>query len=306
MFIYPYKIESTSARNLAAALGAKRIKIENSTFRGHPSKIVINWGNTMTNEEIEKSTVLNKPDKVKIATNKLTFFQTVEGEVPIPDYTTDSQTALQWLREGEVVVSRYSLTGHSGKGVVIFETEESFLNYLEDNGPAPLYTKYIPKKEEYRLHIVGGELVYLQQKKRNVDVANPNWRVRNHAGGFIYASENVTLPSPQMQEDAVLAVQLCGLHFGAVDMIWNNHRNKGYVLEVNTAPGLEGRSIDKYAQIDWNRLARREEGLDAPAQQRQARVLNNSTFGPPGPNFVRLSTGAEEYWVDLDILPERG
>ena len=39
-----------------------------------------------------------------------------------------------------------------------------------------------------------------------------------------------------------------GLKFGAVDLIWNELENKSYVLEINTAPGLTGATLEKYAQ----------------------------------------------------------
>ena len=38
-----------------------------------------------------------------------------------------------------------------------------------------------------------------------------------------------------------------GLDFGAVDVIYNGHSNRAYVLEINTAPGLTGTTLDNYA-----------------------------------------------------------
>jgi D-alanine-D-alanine ligase-like ATP-grasp enzyme len=38
------------------------------------------------------------------------------------------------------------------------------------------------------------------------------------------------------------------LDFGAVDVIWNEKQQRAYVLEVNTAPGLEGQTVDDYAR----------------------------------------------------------
>ena len=51
MFIYPYKTGSNSAKLLSNAVGAKRIKLENSLFKGSPEKRVVNWGNSVVNEE---------------------------------------------------------------------------------------------------------------------------------------------------------------------------------------------------------------------------------------------------------------
>jgi D-alanine-D-alanine ligase-like ATP-grasp enzyme len=38
------------------------------------------------------------------------------------------------------------------------------------------------------------------------------------------------------------------LDFGAVDVIYNRAQDKAYVLEVNTAPGLEGSTLDNYVE----------------------------------------------------------
>ena len=40
-----------------------------------------------------------------------------------------------------------------------------------------------------------------------------------------------------------------GLDFGAVDVIWNEHESKAYVLEINTAPGLEGSTVEDYKEF---------------------------------------------------------
>jgi D-alanine-D-alanine ligase-like ATP-grasp enzyme len=39
-----------------------------------------------------------------------------------------------------------------------------------------------------------------------------------------------------------------GLDFGAADVLFNARRNQAYVLEVNTAPGLEGQTVNDYAE----------------------------------------------------------
>jgi D-alanine-D-alanine ligase-like ATP-grasp enzyme len=46
-----------------------------------------------------------------------------------------------------------------------------------------------------------------------------------------------------------MAVNHLGLDFGAVDMIYNAKRNTYYVLEVNTACGLAGETLNKYVEV---------------------------------------------------------
>ena len=63
-------------------------------------------------------------------------------------------------------------------------------------------------------------------------------------------SEMCIRDSPQQVLDqAKLAVKATGLDFGAVDIIWNNLQEKAYVLEINTAPGLEGQSVETYKKF---------------------------------------------------------
>jgi D-alanine-D-alanine ligase-like ATP-grasp enzyme len=50
----------------------------------------------------------------------------------------------------------------------------------------------------------------------------------------------------ELKDIAIGSVNILGLNFGAVDVIYNEKENKYYVLEVNTAPGLSGTTLEKY------------------------------------------------------------
>jgi len=251
MFIYPYKAGSQSAKNLAEALGAKRIKLEGSKFKGDPSKIVINWGSSSMSEQTEKCQVLNKPAAVAMASNKLTFFNKVKNIVSIPEFTTKSDVAKEWIEEGSTVLARTTLTGHSGEGIYVIESMEEFDNFNKNS--AKVWVKYIPKKDEYRVHVVAGKVVDVRRKglRNDFNKNNANWKIRNHGNGFVFVKNDVD-PPQEVLEQSVAAIAVCGLDFGAVDVIWNNFREKAFVLEINTAPGLEGSTIDSYSEaFNW-------------------------------------------------------
>lgn len=243
--IYPYKVGSASVAALSAALGVKRIKTEGSKFKGNENKIVINWGASSLPEEVKNCTVINTEEAVSLASDKLKFFEAVEGLVQIPEFTTDQSVARKWLEDGKTVVARSKLNGHSGEGIYILETLETFDSSY--HGAFKLYVKYIPKKEEYRIHVVNGEVIDSRRKalSQHFSKENANWKVRSHQNGFIFAKDGFEVPE-QVLEQSILAVESIGLDFGAVDVIWNNFYNKAYVLEINTAPGLEGSSVDNY------------------------------------------------------------
>lgn len=238
MNIYPYKMASQSAKALAQALGVKRIKPEGRMI----AETFINWGASKINRDYEAG-CYNHPTTVGVASNKLKTFLTLDGVVPIPDYTTDLVEAQEWLNSGITVVERHTLTGHSGEGIRLVEFDE------ELSVDAKLYVQYIKKEHEYRLHVFRDEVFFIQRKARALEVPddNVNWKVRNHANGFIYANKDIELPKVAHYM-ATNAIQALGLDFGAVDMIYNARQNKFYVLEINTAPGLSGTTLDKYVE----------------------------------------------------------
>lgn len=245
--IYSHNPNSEGARALSQALGVRRIRAEGSRYRGAPNKTVVNWGSSRLPAHVASSSIINRPECVRLVSNKLEFFRTCEGRgAPrIPEFTTSSATVRDWLQAGRKVVARKVLNGHSGAGIVVLEGAGV------DIPDAPLYTTYIPKKEEWRLHVmlIGGELTIIDQQRkiRNPDFAGvPDWNVRSHANGFIFARE-VSPPNPDVLQQALKALDAAGLDFGAVDVIWNQQSGKAYVLEINTAPGLTGQTVTNYA-----------------------------------------------------------
>lgn len=247
LFLYSYNSGSGGARALARALGARRIKHGQSSFKPREDKAIINWGCSDLPEEYRVCRVFNDPDLIAIASNKLSFFHLGDGNKEfcrVPRWTMSNTIAQDWVNEGRPIVARTTLTGHSGKGLVYCNVDEAIPD-------APLYVEYIKKKDEYRVHFIRGQSSpFVQRKVRNSEVTNPNWKVRNLAGGFRYANspENVGAVPEDVIAQAEKAFRVTGLHFGAVDVIWNDSRKEAYVLEVNTAPGLMGKTIEFYAQ----------------------------------------------------------
>lgn len=243
MFIYPYMKGSQSVKALKGEIGAKIIRREGSRFRGRLRKKVVNWGSSTLPPEVLKSRVLNGPDGVAAAANKHSFMRAVGGDVSIPQYTTDKEKAYEWLTNGIVV--RETLTGYGGQGIVLLENEEDFNVY--NHHRAKLYVEYVPKKWEYRVHIFQGQVLDVQRKGIKKGFEGANWKIRNHENGFIYLREGVEAPEEVLKE-SIGAVNILGLDFGAVDTIYDEKQQKAYVLEVNTAPGLQGTTLKNYAQ----------------------------------------------------------
>jgi glutathione synthase/RimK-type ligase-like ATP-grasp enzyme len=239
------------SRNLAEAMGVKILLKEGSRWRPRPRDKVINWGATRLPQHLFDAEVINHPDLVASVVDKRNFFLQCDGTQPfnVPRYWTSRDAAEQWLREnpGRTLVARTILRGHEGAGIVLIDSLDQMVN-------APLYTEYVKKKAEYRVHVVNGVAIDAVQKKklREYDGARDT-RIRNTLNGYVFARTGVVVPQCVL-DNAVAAVTFYGLHFGAVDVIYNEHQDKAYVLEINTAPGIEGTTVQKYKEAFQNWL----------------------------------------------------
>ena len=240
--LFPYKIESESAKRLARTLGILRVS---PSYKAKREDIIINWGNSNPPHFKFISHDLNDPHAIGRASDKLRTFQELEDceFFDIPYYTDDINQARDWIDEGHKIYCRTTVTGHSGHGIVIADQQNEIVN-------APLYTVATRHKHEYRVHVFRDQILDVQQKKKKLGYGTGNG-IRNHSNGWVYARAEIA-PTEELLLSARRAVQLLGLDFGAVDIGHRLIDNQFFVFEVNTAPGLEGTTLDKYAKAIYN------------------------------------------------------
>lgn len=241
--IAPYKRGSRSARLLRDALtqelGRNVLFIApERVSRCKPSRIVINWGSSGVDYE-GGCRIINHPVAVHLAANKLSAIQAfVACAVPHPPYSTFKADAQMWIDQGHKVMCRTLLSAHSGQGIVVAKQHDQLVD-------APLYTKYIRKQKEFRVHVFNSKIIDIQEKRRSSAVDDHHPYIRNHSNGYVFCRGDIEEPH-DLRGVAISAVNALGLDFGAVDVIWNAELDSCYVLEVNTACGLEGSTVHKY------------------------------------------------------------
>lgn len=256
LFVLPYKRGSRAVRQIKTRLNAPVIKLANSRWRPKPTRVVINWGHT--NPPIYLGVnILNKPEAIANATNKLTaLIMMYNNAISVPLHTSSREIAEQWFRDDEktVVFCRTLLRSSGGKGIIIAKSAAELVR-------APLYTKRVPKKDEFRVHVFNGEVIDVVEKRLRRGLANEvnrNSYVRNHDNGWVFAHDNVVCPD-EVKALAIKAVNVLGLNFGAVD-IGVSAKGQAYVFEVNTAPGLENQqTITSYVNAFKNYKKKEEE-----------------------------------------------
>lgn len=242
---------SSGAATLARLLGCKRNLLGAPRVFVPSNKTVINWGSSKDFPVPTGTKVLNKPEAVALAVDKRITFEILNLEgVSIPTYFTNNRDAEQYANDYDAtLVARSTATGHSGRGITIVRPGE----------PIPantvLITQFIKKKAEYRFHVVNGEIILEAQKRKRNDFeqTGDQHMIRSYDNGWIFAINNIEGIEDVYREEAILAVQALGLDFGAVDYMVD-HEGRGYVLEVNTAPAIEGESTKQAYQRAFERM----------------------------------------------------
>jgi glutathione synthase/RimK-type ligase-like ATP-grasp enzyme len=206
------------ARSLSIALGYKVWR----TNKPNPKRKQVRYGD-----------VVDKLSQYKWFTS---------NGIPCPEYTDDMEQAKEWIEEGHTVFCRTLTRASEGRGIVV-ATEVDHLVY------APVYTKYTKKKREFRVHIFKQNVVAITEKRKKQEWNDGrDTKIRNLANGYVFCHSIPNgLPSG-LQALALDSARMVSSDFCGVDLIFNEHQQQLYVIEVNSAPGISGSNIDSYVQ----------------------------------------------------------
>lgn len=224
---------SRSAQTIRQLLG-KSARLSRTTAIPLQYDTVINWGNTDAITTRRNVQILNRPDKVRVSVNKLEALQRLqEAGVPVPDFSTSKPK----LKKGDIWFARTVLRGSGGEGIKVIRPKDTIPE-------APLYVKYVKKSREFRVHVVNGQAIFSQEKKRERDFSQSEDQklIRNRDNGWVFCLVHEEPPAG-VKDAAVACVAGLGLDFGAVDIVLDRATGKPYVLELNSAPGLESPTL---------------------------------------------------------------
>lgn len=253
IYIYPYKMASLSATSLRDNFRRNNevsIKVKHTSRINLRDNLIINWGNSVIPDwyrEENPPPFLNNPRAVALASNKLSTLQILEQRnLPRIPYKITPEEAEDYLQNGHIVFARTRLNAHSGGGIVVMKRPEDMV-------PAPLYTIYIKKRNEFRVHVINNSVILTQEKRAEIDFNRDEdgALIRSHRNGWVFCTENLPtdIDYALLHQIAIDSISALSLDFGAVDIIYNKHHNKFYILEVNTAVGLEGRTLEAYTNV---------------------------------------------------------
>lgn len=198
-----------------------------------------------------------------------------EAGVPCLEATGDVSTAKLWAEQGLVLARKDGLSGGRGIQLIKDWSEQA----MQNDWPATdMYVRYWKKTHEYRVHVfrhAEGDgwqgpstplpshyVIDIQQKRRRTEwQGNYDPMIRNFDNGWVFCHDNIKGTETEITaigQTATMAVTATGLDFGAVDILarFNDAGilKKHVVCEINTAPGLEGQTLEKYTTAIRNYL----------------------------------------------------
>jgi len=187
-----------------------------------------------------KASVVRQQFKYGQSVDKLTQYKWfVQQEIPTLEFTTDSDVVDGWLADKHIVFGRKFLNASCGKGIVVIEQQG-------DIPELPVYTKYKKKKREFRVHVFKDQVVNVTEKKRRKEFdGERDTKIRNLANGYVFV-QSVEMEPEGLRELALRAAQVSGSDFRGVDIGYNEKKDELFVIEVNSAPGIQGTNVQKY------------------------------------------------------------
>jgi glutathione synthase/RimK-type ligase-like ATP-grasp enzyme len=223
MFIFRRK-GGISAQALAKLIGCRCSKKEIPK-----GEFVINYGQKYEQANLNANVNFNKVQVQKILEN--------EG-IRVPK---------MFNKEMSISKKEYPLLArknyHSKGRDILFVKTESDLRKI-DGSQYDYLVKYIDKNKEYRVHILGKYKAIVNVKiTKKEDKANEI--VRSHDNGWIQVEYTGEFKQ-KLIEIAKNVLNVLKYDFGAIDIILGKD-GYFYVLEINSAPGLEDRKLQIYA-----------------------------------------------------------
>lgn len=182
-----------------------------------PETVVLNYGNAV------------------LKTEQYQYFK--DNNIPHPEWTTDFAVARDWVRSGITVVCRNRIRSERGHGIVLADSEATLVE-------SKVYTKYIPKKREFRVNIFKDQVINIREKVGKA--GSTNTKIRTPDNG--YSTVKLLAEAPKgLSELALAAAKVSNSDFKGVDICYNQLKDYLFVLEVNSGPAIEGASVQEFA-----------------------------------------------------------
>jgi hypothetical protein len=167
------------------------------------------------------------------------FFR--KNNLNFPWFSESKEIVTQMMQNGAIkaVLCRVLLQGQEGHGIVIADNSAELVD-------APVYVQYQEKTLEYRVNLFRGKVVNVREKRRKNGFDGGEPRIRNVENGYVYCIPRGRIP-PDVLTTAIQASRVTDSDVVGVDVAYNADNDEHFIIEVNSAPSLEGVTVEDYA-----------------------------------------------------------
>lgn len=219
---------------ITAKLLSESLQLNKSkTIKDYPP--IIRWGNSF-NSFGENDTQFNRPELIDISASKLrTFNMLKSNRINCVEYILGFPNTFP-------VLIRTLLNSSKGKGIIIVNNEDEYRDEYNYYYHSPL----IPFDREFRVHVLGGNIVKIMEKiplneGENVIVKNSETCTFKRKDINLLKCGNAIIEIIEKLY-SVFPMQMMGVDLG----IFNN---EAFIIEINSAPSLNSVTLQLYVDF---------------------------------------------------------
>lgn len=215
------------------------------------------------------------------------------------------------VADGAQYIQKYINIKDEYRAHVAFGTVLYVAKKVTQNDPSKAWKKQRIEKIEQKFGIKFDELPEEQKKLLGdtIDLLSkehtaPDRIVRSNKRGWKFKGVAPTNVTKDIRDVSLAAVKALGLDFGAVDLVIDLEGNP-FILEVNSAPGLEGTAFDKWTEALKGKLAEMTKPKEKPkpkAKPKKAVQAAETEETPVGAKASETVEGTSKQALKDEIL----
>jgi len=204
-----------------------------------PVNIFLRYGNSHTSDFIQEDSDINPKNLIHICSNKYKF-----SELMLKNGLFAPKFSQNFSEITFPCVIRSTLTGYGGEGIIMVKNKEDLIDKYR---VGYWWTPFIFMVSEFRVHIANGNIIKLFKKVPKEDYVE-EMPIRNLSSCH-YSLQNTDGKFGKLKELVTKMTEIFGeKYFMALDVGWVLDKKDYFILEGNSAPGLNEFTANTYAQ----------------------------------------------------------
>ena len=217
-------------------------------------KLHLRYGNSLATNNRNRHRIINTKQFIKMCSDKKYLAKALKEQVAVssPQFNQLNQNLPS--KEQFPFLIRQSLRSSSSKGIFIFQEYEAFLEALIAGKIkySWYWTPYFNFIEEYRVHVLGGQIAKVFRKNLDEEKEQGDIFIRNNDNSHFYRLKLEKTPKSVIKlvenfHSFMLTQSSKPVYFTALD-IGIQENNKAVFIEANSAPGLNESTAELYAK----------------------------------------------------------